>query len=168
LISTYPAALRSTCDECLSVEVWHGALFTRNPKMKSLQEFLVSTKLLQLAHLERGNFDTLLDTLKSIVADSSVDWDRLGGEKWARIIVDGEVVSYIHSELNLAFALGQFQTQFKQTFEECRLNIFFVDSFDRKFSVEKHQLEQMFQIPLTLSLNYGALSINDLWWATVS
>lgn len=94
-----------------------------------------------------------------------VDWEP-GDEEWGRVVdTSGKVHVLVCSRIPLCIGLqdrdgGRLAT---------RVSWMTVSSMSEPaFEVDRRLLEEIFERSLSENINYAKLSINDLWWATVS
>lgn len=99
--------------------------------------------------------------------DWRLDWEE-GDEHWIRVISDKKLLGYISVELPIAFFQGDGAKNIR--WEPDGLpTVHTVADFDSPdISTTRHEMEDIFGRTLTHNLDYGCLSLNDLWWATVS
>ncbi|MCC6527425.1 MAG: hypothetical protein IT373_32560 [Polyangiaceae bacterium] len=128
------------------------------------------TKTLLAAVATAGHWDeaAVADTLGALVAKlpgSRVDWEP-GDEQWGRILTSDNQVAAI---LCVRFPMGVALTNLWGVNLPGGVCWVMVDDmFSPGFSVERGALEAAFGRKITDNVNLGQLSINDLWWATLS
>jgi len=74
----------------------------------------------------------------------------------------------ICSGFPLAIVLSPFKKSFTEALLRVPVVLIEAECFDDKvYSLDKKIAEQIFQRQLSPNISYEALSINDLWWATI-
>ncbi len=97
-------------------------------------------------------------------SDFWIDWE-CGNEQWGRIIDARGVQALVCARVPLGFA--------QEDLDPARMTerVFWmkVCSMDQPlFEVDRRLLEEVFGRPLSDNVDYSRLSVNDLWWATVT
>lgn len=115
------------------------------------------------------NFDRLRSALfacKERIAKAIVDWEK-GDENWGRVLKNGEVVLLISALIPLAFVAYRSRDTVQEILGDCLAVA--VESFSQEdFSIDSKLLEKLVGRAVSSNVNYNQLSIDDLWWATVS
>jgi len=108
-------------------------------------------------------------TLKCItgrVPGASSDWDE-GNENWATVSHGSRGIAYVCARVPFIVALQPFADEVKACADDAV--ILGVDDLDQhRYRVPRVLLEEIFAKPVTSIVSYDALSIRDLWYATVS
>lgn len=94
-----------------------------------------------------------------------IDWEP-GDEEWARLVdLQGNMRVILCVRLPIGIAHEGIATARLSS----RVSWLVVTSMTEKlFTVDRQLLEQIFHRQLSTNVDYSRLSINDLWWATVS
>ncbi|HBQ98395.1 MAG: hypothetical protein J7524_23380 [Roseofilum sp. Belize BBD 4] len=121
-----------------------------------------------LSHWKIEAVRQILDMLVHSIEDSIIDWEP-GDEEWARLLVGKEVVAIVCAKVPLIIVLEKYKDKFSNHFFLKEIKIFIIKDFDDNlYCIEKELLEKTFGREMTSNISYSALSINDLWWATVT
>ncbi len=114
----------------------------------------------------RTSFLKNLHEISQIIPQSIVDWDEGVPENWGRIMADDEVLSLVCRRCpiviikeKIAQSVGQLENIQTLIVESMSENLFMVD---------KEVIEELAGRRVPDNVDYGACSIDDLWWATVS
>jgi hypothetical protein len=96
---------------------------------------------------------------------SRIDWEP-GDEEWGRIVdTDGCVLALVCVRV----PVGVVREDVNATRMSDRVSwLRFKSMTDRAFQIDRRLLEQLFGRRLSDNVDYSRLSLNDLWWATVS
>ncbi|MEM9541225.1 MAG: hypothetical protein AAGA60_17205 [Cyanobacteria bacterium P01_E01_bin.42] len=109
----------------------------------------------------------VLTTLVRNIGDTEVDWEPRD-EEWARLLVNREVVALICAKIPLIIMLKIYKERAKSLIAQ-ESKILLIADFDEPiFCVSVELLEEIFGRKMTSDISYEALSIQDLWWATVT
>jgi hypothetical protein len=121
---------------------------------------------LQLWTLER--IQELVTCINGHIPGARSDWDS-ANESWAVISRPDQGIAYICSKVPFIAVAGPFAKEVKECARVEEAVIFEVSDFDdHRYKVTKSMLENIFSKTLTSVVSYDALSIRDLWYATVS
>lgn len=135
--------------------------------MKDLFQMLAEAK----SHAEIWTPMQLKACLASIASAQPnwcLDWEE-GDERWIRILSQGKVVGYVSVEIPIAFFLKSEKSKLDNLTGMDSIVIYVVEDFDNPdFSTTRCKMEDVFGRVLTDNVDYERLSVNDLWWATVS
>lgn len=100
------------------------------------------------------------------IADTHIDWEE-GDENWARLLKDRQVILLLSALIPLAFVLSNHRDAVLDVLRDCL--VVPVESFSsERFNVSRKLIERIVGREISTNVNYDQLSINDLWWATVS
>jgi hypothetical protein len=115
--------------------------------------------------------DSVRHVLKCVTCrlpGAQYDWDETN-ENWGVISRTDQGIAYICAKVPLIVVAGTFAAEVKECVKDNEAVIFEVNNFDHKeHKVAKHVLEAIFGKMLTNVVSYEALSIRDLWYATVN
>lgn len=105
---------------------------------------------------------------RSVLPAASVDWEE-GDENWARLMIDGEVVAIVNALVPIVVVLSKLRDKVQGLAENNKVALIVADSFsDHSFCVDKQLVEQVVARELSSNIDYRSLSIDDLWWTTIS
>jgi len=108
----------------------------------------------------------IMNAIALMIPNSVVDWEP-GDEEWGRVLVGQKVRGLVHARMPLAFLVTPVAVPEDPSLSE--VVIVRVERTDtRSFRIDKDWLESILGRPLTDNVDYEALSLDDLWWATVS
>jgi hypothetical protein len=114
----------------------------------------------------REKFIEYLNLLGNSVMDSEKDWDEYAGERWATVLLRGEVIAYISKDIPLLFISYEFMHVTKP-FEELVV-IWFSDNDSAEYSVDSDVFQDWSKgRSKTGGLDVENLSVSDIWWATI-
>jgi hypothetical protein len=109
-----------------------------------------------------------LTSLANAWPDWQLDWEE-GDENWIRVLSDGRVLGYVSAEMPIAFFQDAYAAKVVGLARGGLPIVHAAEDFDLPaFSTTRREMEDIFGRALSTSLDYGRLSVNDLWWATVS
>lgn len=95
------------------------------------------------------------------------DWEE-GDEEWGRVLQDNNVVAIVCARLPLVFLHSSLAQLTPSLTEDCVVSVVVVRDFDDvTYAVSKSLLERLFERSVSENVSCDAMSINDLWWATV-
>lgn len=98
----------------------------------------------------------------SMAVGGTVDWEV--GEEWGRVLRGDCVIAFVCTRVPLALAKRSVPTHALLGFD-----VVVVDSFDdQEYRVDRQVLEKLFGRPLSRNIDWDGLSIEELWWATVT
>ncbi|KYF72244.1 hypothetical protein BE15_18950 [Sorangium cellulosum] len=95
---------------------------------------------------------------------SSVDWEP-GDEEWGRVLdADTEIVGLVCARI----PIGAVRDDVPRSELPSGVTwIRFKSTRERHYQVAPEILEKVFGREVSRSIDYGALSLDELWWATV-
>ncbi|XXY17782.1 hypothetical protein WME88_57105 [Sorangium sp. So ce216] len=107
------------------------------------------------------------DALQALAAHSpgsSVDWEP-GDEEWGRVLdADTEIVGLVCARI----PIGAVRDDVPRSGLPSDVTwILFKSTRERDYQVAPQVLEKVFGREVSRNLDYGALSLDELWWATV-
>lgn len=109
--------------------------------------------------------DEALQALAVQSPGSRVDWEP-GDEEWGRVVdTDGGVVGLVCARIPIGAARNDIS---RAGLPKFLIWIGFGSTNEPEFQVAPEILEEVFGRQVSRSINYRSLSLNDLWWATVS
>ena len=109
--------------------------------------------------------DDVWRALKGLTSTGSkVDWEP-GDEQWGRVLDGAGVVGLICARVPVGAVRNDVDPRL---LSDPVTWIRFNSMNDHDFKVERELLEEIFGCALSENVNYSSLSLNDLWWATVS
>lgn len=112
---------------------------------------------------DESRAEHVLGRIQRRINGSVIDWDR-GIERWARVLCKSEVCGYLCVRVPIAFAVPAVSDAFRDD----RVVLVSVADFSAQvYSVDKHLVTEVFG-GATEVLDYSRISINDLWYATVT
>ncbi|WP_437609181.1 hypothetical protein WMF20_49585 [Sorangium sp. So ce834] len=111
--------------------------------------------------------DKVQDVLQALAAHSpgcSVDWEP-GDEAWGRVLdADTEIVGLVCARI----PIGAVRDDVPRSELPSDVTwIRFKSTRERDYQVAPELLEKVFGREVSGSIDYGALSLDELWWATV-
>lgn len=116
---------------------------------------------------DTGAVKEMLSLLASQRSEFRVDWE-VGDENWGRVTDGQSDVAFVCARIPLIVVLKSLEVAANELGNEYVSEVLIVESFDvHSFSVDAAILEDVFKKSLSPNVNYSALSIHDLWWATV-
>lgn len=109
--------------------------------------------------------DQALHALAVQCPGSRVDWEP-GDEEWGRVVdADGNVVGLVCARIPVGIVRDDLpQSELPSLVAWLR----FKSMYDTSYHVSPEILEKVFGRRISQNIDYGTLSLNDLWWATVS
>lgn len=113
-------------------------------------------------------YERVAQTLQALAIHypgSRVDWEP-GDEEWGRVVdPEGEVVGLVCARVPLGIVRNDLpQSELPHLVEWLR----FKSMHDASYRVSPEILERVFGRQPSRNIDYEELSLNDLWWATVS
>ncbi|WP_437528483.1 hypothetical protein WME79_45525 [Sorangium sp. So ce726] len=94
-----------------------------------------------------------------------MDWEP-GDEEWGRVIdVDGNVVGLVCARIPIGAARDDLPSSELPSFVEW---LQFKSMYESRYQIAPELLEGVFKRQISRNVDYASLSLNDLWWATVS
>lgn len=122
------------------------------------------------AMAKRGQWDTssfvaALHAVASSIENARIDWEQ-GDEEWGRVLkADGQVAALVCVRVPFGFLCAP---EMDSSHLSPELTWVCVEDIEEPaFTVDKSLLEAVFGRELSENVNYGALSAQDVWWATV-
>ena len=110
----------------------------------------------------------VLTCIAAHVHGSKFDWD-MGNENWGVVYGPSMGIAYVCAAIPLIIVAERFIKDIEQCVKVGDAVIFVVDDFGSPlYKVSKDILEEIFRMRLTDVVSYDALSIRDLWYATVN
>ena len=110
----------------------------------------------------------MLDCIVDRFPASRSDWDA-GNESWGVVSRPGQGIAYVCVKMPLVIVLSPFAEDVRDCARADGAVVFEVGDFDEhRYKVDKMLLESMFGKKLTSVVSYDDLSIQELWYATVS
>jgi hypothetical protein len=112
--------------------------------------------------------EKIRDALQALAAHSpgcSVDWEP-GDEEWGRVLdADTEIVGLVCARISIGAARDDVpRSELPSDVTWIRLK----STRERDYKVAPEILEKVFGREFSGSVDYGALSLDELWWATVT
>ncbi|WP_437577320.1 hypothetical protein [Sorangium sp. So ce887] len=108
------------------------------------------------------------DTLQALAVHSpgsSVDWEP-GDEEWGRVLdADTEIVGLVCARIPIGAVRDDVP---RSELPNDVTWIRFTSTRERDYQVAPQILEKVFRREVSRMIDYGALSLDELWWATVS
>lgn len=110
------------------------------------------------------NVHDALQVLAAHSPGSSVDWEP-GDEEWGRVLdADTEVVGLVCARI----PIGAVRDDVPGSVLPSDVTwIRFKSMRSRDYQVSPEVLEQVFGFEVSRNIDYGSLSLGELWWATV-
>lgn len=94
-----------------------------------------------------------------------IDWEA-GDEEWGRLVdAGGKVQAIVCALTPVCFGLPEVDRRGLDAGVACMT---VASMSEPVFEVDRRLLEEIFGRPLSTNVDYSRLSIEDLWWATVS
>lgn len=112
------------------------------------------------------NNDGVMEALKLLAGrEFGIDWEP-GDEEWGRVVDSG---GNVHALVCARIPLGIVREDMDTARMTMHVSWIRVPSMsEQTYTVDRPLLEQVFGRQLSENIDYSKLSINDLWWATVS
>lgn len=115
-----------------------------------------------------GQVRIMLQCIGSRVIGAVCDWEQ-GNENWGTVAKPNESVAYVLAKMPLVLVQDHFADFVRDCAVQAGAVLLSVPDFGaKKFRVPQEFLQTVFGRPLTSVVNYDALSINDLWYATAT
>ena len=126
---------------------------------------LTSTFLSAARGGQRPTVTAVLSVLTGLAKDvgGTVDWEP-GGEEWGRVLLGGSVVALVCARVSLVLVGPTAPAHSLLGFEVVVVTSFAV----QEYRVDHVLLESIFGRPLSRHVNWERMSIDELWWATVT
>lgn len=107
----------------------------------------------------------VLHALATACPGARVDWEP-GDEEWGRVLdSDGRVAGLVCARIPVGLARADVpESGLSSAVTWLRFES--IDQHD--YRISPHILEKVFGRPVSRNIRYHAMSLNDLWWATVS
>jgi hypothetical protein len=116
----------------------------------------------------RDNARRVLQSMTTCLPGTQYDWDE-GNESWGMVFTPGHAVAYVSARLPLILVLQKHRHDVEGCVANAGAVLFSAEDFDEsKFCVDRALLDQIFGGSRTPNVCYDKLSINDLWYATIS
>ncbi|WP_437682784.1 hypothetical protein [Sorangium sp. So ce131] len=108
------------------------------------------------------------DALQALAAHSSgssVDWEP-GDEEWGRVLdADTEIVGLVCARIPVGAVRDDVP---RSDLPRDVTWIPFKSTRERDYQVAPEILEKVFRREVSQNIDYGALSLDELWWATIT
>lgn len=108
----------------------------------------------------------LLEQLRLHICNSTIDWER-GNEEWGRILDQNRVVAIVCCRCPLLIAVSEVKRISHSLIDANIMHIDVMSMSEKTLVMEKSVLEAIFEKELSNNIDYGHLSVDDLWWCTV-
>lgn len=127
----------------------------------------ISSAFLDSLIWDRDKFFNYLNQLAYSIEGGIFDWDENAGENWGRILVQEESIIYLYRHSPLIFVQQEFRYAIAK-FSDLHC-IVFLDANEEIYSIDRFFLEKWSKgRSMTRGLKNNSLSVNDIWWATVT
>ncbi len=118
------------------------------------------------------NYESVRKALERLASSNSgaqIDWEK-GDEQWGRVLVGNEVVAFVCAKLPLVAVHSKLSgIASGWAGNQDGAEVIVMDDFEAAdFSVDRSLLERIFGREISSNLDYNAISISELWWATVT
>lgn len=95
--------------------------------------------------------------------DGVVDWEQ-GDEEWGRVLAGQQVLAIVADRFPLVIVVGGRTPPVGNLAHVVRVK----DMDGKDHQVDRSVLEEGFGRSITSNVNYDCMSIDELWWATIS
>lgn len=114
---------------------------------------------------QRPTVTGILSVLTGLAREvgGAVDWEP-GDEEWGRVLLGGDVVALVCARVPLVLVRLTTPAHSLLGFEVVVVN----DFASQEYRVDRGLLESIFGRPLSPHVDWEGMSIDELWWATVS